>query len=154
VPSADFYARVSPHFAHRPGAGLAARAHARLLRLSRGRLGTRLLGAEVLVMRTTGRRSGEPRESPAFFVSHGEGFAVVASNAASRRFPAWWLNLQANPEAEVLVRGNWHDVRARQADPQEAAALWPRFAAAYSGYEHYKSIATRELPVVVLEPRA
>jgi deazaflavin-dependent oxidoreductase (nitroreductase family) len=150
---ADFYARISPYVAHRPGAGLAARAHARLLRLSGGRVGRRLLGANVLVMRTTGRRSGERRESPAFFVSHGDGFAVIASNAASQRYPAWWLNLQANPDAEALVDGEWHAVRARRADAREAAELWPKFVEVYRGYDHYKSIAARELPVVLLERR-
>jgi deazaflavin-dependent oxidoreductase (nitroreductase family) len=155
VPSlADFYARVSPHVAHRPGAGLAARIHARVLSASGGRLGRRLLGADVLVMRTTGRRSGQVRESPAFFVAHGDAFAVVASNAASQRFPAWWLNLQANPDAEAFVQGSWRPVRARRADEQEAAELWPKLAAMYGGYDLYRSIATREMPVVLLEPRA
>jgi F420H(2)-dependent quinone reductase len=150
---ADFYARISPYVAHRPGATLASRGHALLLRVSGGRLGRRMLGADVLVLRTTGRRSGEPRESPAFFVSHGDAFAVVASNAASRRFPAWWLNLEADPDGDALVDGDWRPIRARRADERETAELWPKFTAAYSGYDHYKSIATRELPVVLLEPR-
>ncbi len=150
---ADFYARLSPHLAHRPGATLASRAHARIVRRSGGRLGGRLLGADVLVIRTVGRRSGQPRDSPVFYVPHHEGFAVVASNAASREFPAWWLNLEAQPDAEALVRGRRHPVRARRATAEEAEELWPSFVAAYRGYDHYKSIATRELPVVLLEPR-
>jgi F420H(2)-dependent quinone reductase len=88
-----------------------------------------------------------------FFLHNGDGFAVVASNAASRRPPAWWLNLQAHPEADALVRGRSHPVAAREASEREAAELWPRFVELYSGYEHYRSIATRELPVVILEPR-
>jgi F420H(2)-dependent quinone reductase len=150
---ADFYARLSPHIAHRPGATLASRVHARVVRRSGGRLGGRLLGAEVLVIRSVGRRSGQPRDAPVFYVPYHDGFAVVASNAASREFPAWWLNLQAQPDAEALVRGRRHAVRARRATTQEATELWPRFVAAYRGYDHYKSIATRELPVVLLEPR-
>ena len=150
---ADFYARLSPHLAHRPGATLASRAHAGLVRRSGGRLGGRFLGAPVLVMRTIGRRSGQPRESPAFYVSHDDAFVVVASNAASEKFPAWWLNLQANPEADALVKGQWRPVRARRASEAEITEVWPKLAAIYSGYDHYKSIATRELPVVLLEPR-
>jgi deazaflavin-dependent oxidoreductase (nitroreductase family) len=105
------------------------------------------------VVRTIGRRSGQPRESPVFSVPHADAVAVVASNAASKKFPAWWLNLQANPDAEALVRGSWREIRARQATEEETAELWPKFVAAYPGYDHYKSIATRELPVVLLEPR-
>lgn len=150
----DLYARISPHLAHRPGATFTSKLHARVLSGSGGRIGARLLGPPTLVLRTTGRRSGEQRESPAFFVSHGDAFAVVASNAASKRFPAWWLNLQADPDAEAFVHGRWRPIRARRADEHEAAELWPRFAASYSGYDLYKSIATRELPVVLLEPRS
>jgi F420H(2)-dependent quinone reductase len=151
--TADFYARISTHIAHRPGTALASRAHAWVVRRSGGRLGGRALGADILVLRTTGRRSGQLRDAPMFFVSHDGGFAVVASNAASKRTPAWWFNLQADPDAEALVHGTPHPVRARGASEQEVAELWPRLVQLYSGYDHYKSIATRELPVVILERR-
>jgi deazaflavin-dependent oxidoreductase (nitroreductase family) len=108
---------------------------------------------EILVLRTIGRKSGSPRDAPMFFLEHGEGFAVVASNAASKAPPAWWLNLQAQPDAEAFVHGVSHSVRARAASEEELRELWPRFVALYSGFEHYRSIATRELPVVILEPR-
>lgn len=88
-----------------------------------------------------------------FYLKHGDGFAVVASNAASKRPPAWWLNLQAQPKVEALVRGTTYNVTARAATEQELAELWPKFVKLYSGYAHYKSIATRELPVVILDPR-
>ena len=150
---ADAYARLSPRFAHGPDATLASRAHAWLLRRSHGRLGTRFMGADVLVLRTVGRKSGTPREAPMFYVTHGDGYAVVASNAASRRPPAWWLNLQASPDAEATVDGRWRRVHAREATEPEREELWPRFVAMYRGYDHYKEIASRDMPVVVLEPR-
>jgi deazaflavin-dependent oxidoreductase (nitroreductase family) len=150
---ADFYGRITPYLAHRPGSTQASRAHAWVVRRTGGRLGGRALGAEILVLRTTGRRSGQRRDSPMFFLRRGGGFAVVASNGASKRVPAWWLNLQDQPEAEALVRGTSHPVKARAAGEQEVAELWPSFVELYSGYDHYKSIATRELPVVILEPR-
>jgi F420H(2)-dependent quinone reductase len=112
------------------------------------------MGADVLVLRTTGRRSGKPREAPMFYVPHGDGYAVVASNAASRRAPAWWLNLQAQSDAEATVGKGWRPVRAREATAEEHDELWPRFVAMYRGYDHYKEIATRDMPVVVLEPRS
>jgi deazaflavin-dependent oxidoreductase (nitroreductase family) len=123
------------------------------VRRTGGRLGGRLLGADVLVLRTIGRRSGQPRDSPVFFVPHDDGFAVVASNAASARTPAWWLNLQDHPDADALVHGCTYPVRARVATEQEVSELWPQFVELYSGFDHYKSIAKRELPVVVLESR-
>ena len=151
---AHVYARVSPRVAQWRTAPAATRAHAALVRRSGGRLGGRFLGADVLVLRTVGRKSGEPREAPVFFVPSGEAFAIVASNGASPRPPAWWLNLQDRPEAEALVRGRWHWVRARRASDEETEALWPRLVDAYEGYDHYRSIATREMPVVLLEPLA
>jgi deazaflavin-dependent oxidoreductase (nitroreductase family) len=152
---ADAYARISPRLAHGPGSSLFSRTHAALFRRSGGRIGRRFMGADVLVLRTVGRRSGQPREAPMFYLSFGDGWAVVASNAASRRPPAWWLNLEASPEADALVPGkSWTPVRARRATDAERDELWPRFVAMYRGYDRYAELATREMPTVVLEPRA
>ncbi|HEY7831259.1 MAG TPA: nitroreductase/quinone reductase family protein [Solirubrobacteraceae bacterium] len=152
---AEIYAKISPHLAEKPGAALATRLHARILRASGGKISGRILGVQtdVLVLRTVGRRSGKPRESPMFSLKYGEGYAVVASNGAAKHTPAWWHNLQDRPEAEAFVQGTSHPVRARAATEREISELWPRFVALYSGYEYYKSIATREMPVVILEPR-
>jgi deazaflavin-dependent oxidoreductase (nitroreductase family) len=150
---ADVFARISPHLAHRPGSARATQAHAWIVRRTGGRLGGRALGSDILVLRTTGRRSGQQRDAPLLFVHHGDGFAIVASNAASERTPAWWFNLQEHPDADALVRGRTHPVHARPATEQEVAELWPQLVELYSGYEHYRSIANRELPVVILEPR-
>jgi len=152
---AEVYARISPYLAEKPGAGLATRLHARILRASRGKISGRVLGvqSDVLVLRTVGRRSGKPRDAPMFALKYGEGYAVVASNGAAKHIPGWWYNLQDQPESEAFVAGVTLPVRARAASEQEISELWPRFVALYSGYEHYKSIATREMPVVILEPR-
>jgi deazaflavin-dependent oxidoreductase (nitroreductase family) len=151
---AELYARVSPRLAHGPGSAAFSRTHAWLLRRSGGRLGRRFMGADVLVLRTVGRRSGEPREAPMFYLPFRDGWAVVASNAASKRPPAWWLNLQALADADALVPGRaWTPVRARRATDEEREELWPRFVAMYRGYDRYAELATREMPVVVLEPR-
>ena len=151
--AADLYAKVSPRLAHRPGSAHATRLHAWVLRRSGGRLGRRFVGVPVIVLRTTGRRSGEPRESPMFYLSHGDSWAVMASNAASERPPAWFLNLEANPDADALVDGGWHAVRGRRATAEESAELWPRFVELYPGVEHYRSIAKRDFPIVILERR-
>ena len=86
-------------------------------------------------------------------VEHGDGYAVVASNGASPRPPAWWLNLQAHRDCQALVAGRWRALHAREATDDEAADRWPRLNATHVGFEHYREIATRDLPVVILEPR-
>jgi F420H(2)-dependent quinone reductase len=148
---AKAYARVSPKLANRPGSRLFSKLHARLMRVSRGRLG-RFLGADVLVLRTTGRKSGQLRENPLMYVRHGDAWVVAASNAAAARTPAWWLNLQAEPLAEVVVRGGSHRIRAREATDDEVAEVWPRLVEMYWGFEHYTTISERKFPVVMLEP--
>jgi deazaflavin-dependent oxidoreductase (nitroreductase family) len=149
----ELYARVSPKLAHKPGSTEASRLHAWIHRKSHGRIGGRLLGADVLTLRTTGRRSGQPRDSPMFYIRDANNYAVVPSNAGSQRPPAWWLNLQADADAEVHVDGAIRGVRARLASDSETAALWPRLVEMYAGYDYYRSIATRAMPVVILEPR-
>jgi deazaflavin-dependent oxidoreductase (nitroreductase family) len=151
---AGLYSKLSPKLAHKPGTVGPTKAHAWLIRRSGGRLGTRFLGGgELLVLRSIGRRSGEPRDAPMLFVRDGDAYVVCASNAASKRPPAWWLNLQAQPEAEILAERRWVSVRARKATPEETEVLGPRMQATYEGFDHYAAIATREMPFVVLEPR-
>lgn len=147
----DVYARLTPYLAHRPGSGSAVGVHAWLLKRFGGRVGGALFGAPLLTVRTVGRRSGERREAPLIYVPYGEGYAVVAANAASERMPGWWLNLQSNPNCEVLVGDRHRSMCARAASSDEARSLWPRLVATYPGFAHYLTIARRELPIVVLE---
>jgi F420H(2)-dependent quinone reductase len=95
------FARVRHHLT---GLGrsspLATRAHAALIRLSGGRIRRSFLftgGMPVLVLTTTGRKSGQRRSTPVGYLEHGDAYAVLASNAGNDSSPAWWLNLQADP---------------------------------------------------------
>jgi deazaflavin-dependent oxidoreductase (nitroreductase family) len=81
----------------------------------------------------------------------GDDLVVVPSNAGQDRPPAWWLNLQANGKAEVDFRGEHRVVRARRASAEEESRLWPRVLEQYSGFEQYRRMANREIPVVILE---
>ena len=149
------YGRISPRVAHGRFSARVTALHARLIGRTNGKFGARFFGgAPLLVLRTVGRKSGEVRENPAIYVTAGErAWAVAASNAASKRFPGWYLNLQANPEAEALVGGKWRHVRARRAEGREFDELTARIEETYEGAKHYAKIATRELPIVVLEER-
>ena len=132
------------------------RVHAWLLRKSKGRLRFGFFFAgdmPVLALTTTGRKSGAPRSSVVGYLRDGDSYVVCASNAGNNRTPAWWINLQSDPDGEVDVDGKHLLVRARRAEPGEAERLWPRFVEADESFEAYRGYATRELPVVVLEPR-
>ena len=87
-----------------------------------------------------------------FYLSHGQGYAVVASNAGATQAPAWWLNLQAHPQASVDVPGRSLVVRAREAGADERAQLWSSFVERLSDYQRYAETAEREIPIVILEP--
>lgn len=117
-----------------------------------GAIGSSLGGMRILLLTSVGRRTGHQRITPLLFVEDGERFVVVASNAGDDRHPAWWLNLQANPDARVQIREGHHEVVARAASPEEVERLWPRLVEAYRPYEDYRRRTQREIPVVVLEP--
>jgi F420H(2)-dependent quinone reductase len=137
-----------------PVARAATRLHARLYRMTGGRFLPRWAeGMPVLSLTTTGRKSGKPRSTTIIYVEDGELLAVMPSNAGSDKPPAWWLNLQANPEADVQIAKERRCVRARRATPEEAERLWPRMRELYSGFEEYQSFTEREQPIVLLEPR-
>jgi deazaflavin-dependent oxidoreductase (nitroreductase family) len=125
--------------------------HRAIYRATGGRLGGNLLGIRVLLLTTTGRRSGRERVTPLLYVPDEKGFVVVATNAGDERDPAWWLNLRARPDATVQAGREVHAVRAREAAPDEEAVLWPRLLASYGPYARYRAHTKRHIPVVILE---
>ncbi len=121
---------------------------------SGGRIGGRLPGQQFLLLKTVGRRTGRERVMPLLYVRDGNRFVVVGSNGGDDRPPAWWLNLKAWPAAHVQVDREHYRVQARQARGAELDDLWPRLDASYGYYANYRRRTSREIPVVVLEPRA
>ena len=130
------------------GAGL----NVRLYRLSGGKIGGRIQKARVLLLHHVGRKSGQARVSPLLFMPDGDNLVIVASKGGTDKNPAWFHNLMAAPETTVEVGRDTRRVRARQANEEERAALWPRLVAVYKPYESYQGYAERQIPVVVLEP--
>jgi deazaflavin-dependent oxidoreductase (nitroreductase family) len=108
-------------------------------------------GTTVLILTTTGRRSGEERPTPLIYQRHGDDYLVVASKGGSPEPPAWYLNLQANPEVQVQVKGDRFAARARTAQPDEKPELWQTMTAVWPAYDEYQTKTDREIPVVVLE---
>lgn len=131
------------------------RSHRLVLRLTGGRLGWRLMGMEVVQLTTTGRRSGKPRTvmltSP---TRYGDAVVVVASRGGSDHHPAWYLNLQAEPNVLVSLRGRPAvPMVARTATPQERARIWERVVQKFRYYQGYEDRSEREIPLVLLEPQ-
>lgn len=124
-----------------------------LYRATGGRLFGRVGRAPVLLLTTTGRRSGQPRTAPVLYLRDGERLIVIGSNAGNEHPPAWALNLVANPDAEVEVGRERRPVRARVAEGDERAELWRRVNDQYAGFDDYATRTDREIRVFVLEPR-
>jgi deazaflavin-dependent oxidoreductase (nitroreductase family) len=126
------------------------RVHRGLYRATHGRIGARLAGLPMLLLTTTGRRSGDPRTTPLSFMPDGDDFVVVGSNNGGPRDPAWWLNLQQRPEAEIQVGRDRFAVRAERATGAERERLWPRLKEFNRAYRRYEAKTRREIPVVKL----
>ncbi len=125
-----------------------------LFELSKGRvtMPSLLAGLPVVMLTTTGRRSGRRRTMPLLAIPSGDDVAVIGSNFGQADTPGWVFNLEADPSATVGYAGNEVEVRARRADPAEADATFAVAARIYPCYAHYRSRADhREIRVFVLE---
>lgn len=129
------------------------RIHPRLYRWSGGRIGGTLQGMPVLLLDTTGRRSGEPRTNALTYFPQGASYVVIASFLGEPRNPAWLLNLRATPDATVLVGRIRVGVRAREAAGAEREQLWSAVIAKAPDYAEYQTRTERTIPIVVLDPR-
>jgi F420H(2)-dependent quinone reductase len=133
--------------------------HTRMYRVSGGRLGKNWrVGSAVrrpipvCLVTTIGRKSGQPRTVPLVYMRDGANIVLVASKGGLPENPQWYGNVTANPEVEIEIgrrRSHW---RARVAEADERAALWPRLVDMYADFASYQSWTEREIPVVVCEP--
>ncbi|SNR41368.1 deazaflavin-dependent oxidoreductase, nitroreductase family [Haloechinothrix alba] len=105
----------------------------------------------VLILTTTGRKSGATRKSALIYQEYGDSYVVVASKGGADTHPDWYLNLRENPRVEVQVGAETFAAEARTADAEERAELWPRMAGVWPDYDKYQASTDREIPVVVLD---
>lgn len=129
-----------------------SRAHLAVYRVSRGRVLGTVAGMPVLLLTTTGRRSGRARTTPLTFFRDGTDFVVIASNGGADRPPAWWLNLQQNPRAVVATGIDKLNVTFRAASAAERTRLWVTITDTHAGYARYQERTSRQIPVVLLTP--
>lgn len=128
--------------------------HRSLLRATGGRVGRSLAGMPVVILETTGRKSGEARRTMLTApVVDGDDVVLVASYGGDSRHPAWYLNLTAQPDVVLEMGGQRREMRARTVSAEEKAALWPRIVKSYRGYAGYQKRTDRDIPVVLLSPR-
>jgi deazaflavin-dependent oxidoreductase (nitroreductase family) len=129
--------------------------HRTIFTASHGRIGGHASGMPVVLLSTTGRTSGQPRQtmltSPLVI---GDKVMVVASYGGDDREPSWSLNLRKTPDCEITMEGVTRLMRAHIADADERAELWPQITSAHANYAGYQRKTDREIPVVVLEPVA
>ena len=131
------------------------RLHAAILRAARGRLRRSVVlagGQPVLALTTTGRNSARPRSTTVAYVRHGDAYAIAALNLGSDRHPAWCLNLRSDPRAHIHVDGRRVTVTAREAQGDEAEALWEAFIDRLPATANSRALARRDVPMFVLEP--
>jgi deazaflavin-dependent oxidoreductase (nitroreductase family) len=126
--------------------------HVAAYRASDGEVGYLWNGVPTLLLTTTGRRSGQPRTTPLIFARDGDDLLVVASLGGAPQHPKWYLNLEANADAQIQVKGEHLPVTARTATLDEKPRLWDIVRSQWPNYDVYQSRTDREIPVVVLSP--
>ena len=109
------------------------------------------IGRQVLILTTTGAKSGEPRETPLAYSRDGEDIVIVASMGGAPRNPAWYHNLVVNPRVTVELDGETFHADARVTDPDERRRLYDRHAEIFPGFLEYEARTDRVIPVIVLK---
>jgi deazaflavin-dependent oxidoreductase (nitroreductase family) len=127
--------------------------HRNLFVATKGRIGGRIGKMEAVLLTTTGRKTGQKRQSMLTSpIVDGDTVVLIASYGGGPKHPQWYLNLQANPEVEIMRAGKTRKYVARTASPEERAEMWPRVTAAYKGYAGYQEKTDREIPLVIFTP--
>ena len=127
--------------------------HVRVYRETDGARGYHWRGTTILLLTTTGRSSGEERTTPLIHRADDGRWVVIASKGGAPEHPAWYRNLEADPEATIQVEGDVVPVVATTAEGEERSRLWSMMTEVWPAYDEYQAKTEREIPVVVLGPR-
>ena len=126
--------------------------HVFLYRMTGGTLGSKVQGLNILLLTTTGRKSGQKRTIPLGYFVNGEGYVIIGSNSGSDAHPAWYHNLKNDPHAEIQVGGKRITVNAEDAGADERGRLWARLMELSPAYGNYAKKTKRVIPMVTLTP--
>lgn len=122
-----------------------------LIRSSKGKIGSQLGTQSILILHTTGRKTGRPRATPIAYFDYEGKFLLVGSNWGRQKQADWYLNLQRSPNARIEIDGRSMNVRAREAQDGEYARLWEYVTGRHAPYVRYQTMTSRRIPIVVLE---
>ena len=123
-----------------------------LYRLTGGGIGGKMQSLPVLLLTTTGRKSGKERTVPLGFLRDGSDYVIIASYGGQPRNPAWFFNLQSHPEATIQVKKRQMQVKAETANPEKKHELWAHLIEVSPSYANYQKRTTRDIPMVILHP--
>ena len=126
--------------------------HVFLYRRTGGKIGADMRGMTVILLTTTGRKSGKERTAPLMYIEDGNNYVVAASNGGSDKHPGWYWNLQSNSQVQIQVRDKVMQATAKQANPEERSRHWKQFAAKTDIFDKYQQNTTREIPLFILQP--
>jgi deazaflavin-dependent oxidoreductase (nitroreductase family) len=129
---------------------LFGRLHVGLWKLCGGKLDNAFERLPFMMLTTTGRKTGRRRTTPVLYLQDGIGLIVIASFGGNDMHPAWYLNLEQCPQAEVIVRGEHRRVIAHKLTPEEKKLVWPRLVQLYPQFETYQQRTHREIPLMRL----
>ena len=121
-------------------------------RANGGKVGGPFEGAPLLLLHTTGAKSGQERVNPMMYRKLGDGYVVFASKGGAPVSPDWYHNLVANPRVRAEIGTQTVDLRARVADAAEREPIWTAWKQANPGFAEYERKTSRQIPVVFLEP--
>jgi deazaflavin-dependent oxidoreductase (nitroreductase family) len=135
----------------KPDVTLYGQEHVDQYRATDGAVGHDWCGTHCLILTTTGRKSGESRDTPIIYGNYGDSVAVVASYGGAPKHPAWYLNLDADPHVDVQVLGDRFKATARTAEGDEREKVWKIMTDTWPNYDEYTKRTDRVIPVVILD---
>lgn len=136
-----------------PDLTLVGAEHVARYRETDGAVGHEWNGVPILLLTSTGRRTGRPRVTALIYGRVGPDYLVVASKGGASKHPSWYLNLRAHATAEIQIKGDLIPVLARTATGEERRRLWNVATGYWPNYDVYTTRTSRTIPIVVLSPR-
>ena len=123
-----------------------------LYNVSGGRIGGKMGNVPVLLLTTTGRKTGKKRTLPLVYIMDGSAYVITASAGGADKNPGWFFNIRSNPQATIQVKDKHINVTAEVAEPEKKSELWARLIAVAPNFAGYQKRTSREIPMVILHP--
>ena len=123
-----------------------------LYNVSGGRIGGKMGKAPVLLLTTTGRKTGKQRTLPLIYIMDGSAYVITASAGGADKHPGWFFNLRSHPQATIQVKEKHIPVTAEIAGPEKKPELWARLVEVAPNFAGYQKRTSREIPMVILHP--